>query len=314
MAYRKVTRFISAADGTRIAYHTHLSEELDEAREEELRSRPAVLLTNGIGTSENFWRYLVEALCRDYRVVHWDYRGHGSSDVASSGDYSIETQADDLKRVTEAVIARGTPPRPPLHVAFSMGVTVFLEMYRRHAELVPAVALIAGAPDGPGRGIRPDLAPGFKYALEAMLTAAEPVVPLVGPAVQRLLTSGLAYPVGRAIGMLRERAPKPDIDEFMWALRGMDPVAYWRTLKALMTAKTSDVLPMLKVPVLVIAAAHDFLVPEREVERMKEHIPHARWLRVADAGHAGLLEAGPEVAVALVGFLREAAQTQENGG
>ena len=312
MAYRKVTRFVSAADGTRIAYHTHLGEDLTEAQEDSLCARPAVLLTSGIGTSENFWRYLVEALCREYRVVHWDYRGHGQSDVGRGGDYSIATQADDLRRVTEAVMARGSAPsQPPLHVAFSMGVCVLLEFFRHHPQLVPAVALIAGAPDGPGLGIRPEPVPGFRSAVQVALRAFEPAVPVVGPAVQKLLSLPIIYPLGRAAGMLRERAPRPDIDEFMRSLQRMDPVAYWRTLRALMDAQTSDVLPRLKVPVLVIAAENDVLIPSREVERMKDAIPHARWLRVTDAGHAGLLEAGQEVSEALVGFLREVGGAKE---
>jgi len=306
MDYRRVTRFITAEDGARIAYHTHLPRGLSEAQEALLSARPAVLLTNGIGTSENFWRFLVEALCPTYRVVHWDYRGHGVSDVSPSGDYALSTQADDLRRVTEAVQLRGSNPAlPPLHVAFSMGVAVLLEMFRGHPELVPAVALIAGAPDGPGRGMRPDPVPGFHVALAAALAVMEPVVPWLAPPVQRLLTTPMTYPLGRAIGMLRERAPRADIELMMKALRRMDPRAYWRTLRAVVSARTSDVLPNLKVPVLVIAAGHDMLVPAREVERMRDAIPHARWLYVADAGHAGLLEAGTEITDAVVGFLRE---------
>ncbi len=47
-----------------------------------------MLLTNGIGTTENFWRHLVAELRRDHRTVHWDYRGHGASERSASGDYS----------------------------------------------------------------------------------------------------------------------------------------------------------------------------------------------------------------------------------
>ena len=61
MPYRAHSRIITAPDGTRVAYHTHGTTALENASPE-LASRPAVLLTNGIGTTENFWRFLVADL------------------------------------------------------------------------------------------------------------------------------------------------------------------------------------------------------------------------------------------------------------
>ena len=76
-----------------------------------MATRPPVLLTNGIGTSENFWRYIVANLEQDHRVVHWNYRGHGHSEEARGGDYSVESQVEDLERVTEEVMRRETAAR-----------------------------------------------------------------------------------------------------------------------------------------------------------------------------------------------------------
>lgn len=100
---------VLAADGTPISIHTHGD-----------GGGPTVLLTNGIGTTANFWRFLIADLKTDYTVVHWDYRGHGQTPVATSGDYTLHTHADDLARVTRHVMKR--EGRPPVHVAFSMGV------------------------------------------------------------------------------------------------------------------------------------------------------------------------------------------------
>ncbi len=148
MPYRRVTRFVVAPDGTRIAYHTHSGELPEAVAEREMASWPPVLLTNGIGTSENFWRYLVANLEQDHRVVHWNYRGHGHSDEARDGDYSVKAQVDDLERVTQAMMAQGDGS-PPHHIAFSMGVRVVLELYRRRPEWVKGMTLIAGPPGVP---------------------------------------------------------------------------------------------------------------------------------------------------------------------
>lgn len=302
MPYRRITRFVSTRAGTRIAYHLHSGDLSEERAEEEMASRPGVLLTNGIGTSENFWRYIVANLEQDHRVVHWNYRGHAHSDEARDGDYSVQAHTEDLERVTEVMMTRGNG-RPPHHIAFSMGVRVVLELYRRRPELVAAMTLIAGPPGSPGVWKQ---GPGIQLGLGAVKRAMQvssPLIPLVSPVVRAFLASSLAYPAGRLTGALRARAPRADLDEFFYALRQMSPEAYWKTLQGLMEGNAWDVLPRVRVPVQIIAAANDLLVPLRDMEHMREVLPQARFLRVDDAGHAGLVEAGDEIADAIRIFL-----------
>lgn len=304
MSYRRLTRFVVAPDGSRIAYHTHHGKLPSETFQQEMAGWPPVLLTNGIGSSENFWRYIVGNLEQDHRVVHWNYRGHGASGDSVSGDYGIPTHVDDLERVTETMMAEGNG-RPPHHIAFSMGVRVVLELYRRRPELVPAMTLIAGPAGATGGQDAPWTGRLGQGALKQVLRAATPLVPLASPAVRLFLGSSLAYPMGRLTGTLRARAPREDIRELLVAVRQMNPAAYWRTLRGLMEGDAWDVLSTVKVPVQLIAAANDQLVPLSEMQRMRRQLPHAHWLLVEDAGHAGLVEAGDEIADAVRTFLVE---------
>ncbi|MBZ4419864.1 alpha/beta fold hydrolase [Myxococcus sp. RHSTA-1-4] len=304
MPYRRATRFVTAPDGTRVAWHTHFGNLREETADAEMAGRRTVLLTNGIGTSENFWRYIVASLEQDHRVVHWDYRGHGGSEDSRSGDYRVPVHVEDLERITEEVMARGDGS-PPLHVAFSMGVRVLLELYRRRPDLVPAMTLVAGTPGAPGSGTGRLLPRAILFATRGVFRAATPALPLAAPMAHSVMASRFAYPLGRAVGALRPRAPRADIDEFMKALRRMSPEAYWYTLRGLAEGHAWDVVPGVRVPTLIIAARDDTLVPLREMERMRDAMPHAHWLRVDDAGHAGLLEAGTEIADAVRGFLMQ---------
>lgn len=302
--YRRVTRSLQSADGTSISYHTHLGPAGSED-EAALAGQRALLLSNGIGTSENFWRHLVDALSGDHRVVHWDYRGHGFSEVASGGDYSLETQADDLIRVTEAVMQGGRSGAPPVQVAFSMGVAVLMEAYRRRPELVPAMVLIGGAPDAPWNQEGLFRLPGFGALFRRSLRAARPLLPALRPVWKAALDPRVVYPAGRFTGQLRSRAERSDVAEFMVALKRMDLAAYWATLIALFDADANDVLPRVKVPVMILGAENDTLIPLRQVERMRDALPHARWHLVRDAGHGTLIEAGPEIAQHVRSFLEE---------
>ncbi|WP_426746458.1 alpha/beta fold hydrolase [Myxococcus faecalis] len=302
MPYRRTTRFVVAPDGTRVAWHTHLGELLEESSDEALKPRATVLLSNGIGSSENFWRHVVASLEQDHRVVHWNYRGHGGSEESRGGDYDFSVHVGDLERVTEEVMALGDG-RPPHQVAYSMGVRVLLELYRRRPDLVPAMTLIAGTPGAAGSGDAGLAARALLGTAREAIRLATPAVPLATPVVRAFLGSRLAYPLARAVGALRPRAPRDDIDEFLYALRTMSPQAYWHTLRGFAEGHAWDVLPHVKVPTQIIAARHDTLVPLREMVRMRDALPHAHWMLVEDAGHAGLLEAGTEIADAVRGFL-----------
>jgi pimeloyl-ACP methyl ester carboxylesterase len=292
---RRTLHFVTAPDGTKIAWH---------AREPDAAGPglPPLLLTNGIGTTENFWRHLVEELTRDRRVVHWDYRAHGKSELSVSGDYSLHTQAGDLARVTDSVM-QSSGGTAPIHVAFSMGVAVLLELYRNRPELVRAMVLIGGSPDAPGVGTALFRMPGSMWAVQRALRAFTPVAPSLRPVLRALVKTRLLYGAGRALGVLQPLAPREEIEIFLAAIAGMDLGAYLRTLSGLMAAHGSDVLPRVNVPVLIIAAQKDTMMPLSQMKRLRDALPKATYVEIPDAGHAGMLEAGEKMAREIRAFL-----------
>lgn len=301
MPFRKLSRTVTTNDGTVLSWHTHLGGA--SKTDAQLLKRPAVLLTNGIGTSENFWRHLVDALAPTHRVVHWDYRGHGDSGPSPTGDYSFSRHVEDLALVTETVMASSKGRQPPIHIAFSMGVGVVLELYKSRPELFPTLVLIGGSPDAPFSAFFPLTLPTVRGALQDVMSAMVPVVPLAARPIKAFLASPIAFSVGRATGLLRKRAPREDISELLAALCKMDALAWWKTLIGFSGAHASDVLPRVDVPTLIIGAKNDLLMPLRQVEQMAQRMPHARFVVLDDAGHAGLVEAGTEVAAEVQNFI-----------
>ena len=101
---------------------------------------PALLLTNGITTSNFFWSYLHDRWSPKHTVINWDLKGHGRSAPARSPEAaSITALADDLLRVLDASGQRRTTL-----VGFSMGCQVSLEAYRRAPDRVAALVLLLG--------------------------------------------------------------------------------------------------------------------------------------------------------------------------
>src|SRR5712692_2297852 len=56
---------------------------------------PAVVFIHGFPFSKIMWKPQIDALEKDFRVVAYDVRGHGGSDVGD-GQYTVEYFVDDL--------------------------------------------------------------------------------------------------------------------------------------------------------------------------------------------------------------------------
>jgi 3-oxoadipate enol-lactonase len=79
-----------ATDGCRIAYDVSGAASL-----------PPLLLVNSLGTTSEMWGPQMSALTPHYRVIRYDSRGHGASDV-TPGDYTIELLGRDALAVLDS--------------------------------------------------------------------------------------------------------------------------------------------------------------------------------------------------------------------
>ncbi|CAG7615086.1 3-oxoadipate enol-lactonase [Paenibacillus allorhizosphaerae] len=84
-------RFYTAGDGNRIAYR------IDGADH-----RPVLVLANSIGTTLNMWDGQIPELTKHFRVLRYDFRGHGASDTPA-GAYSIDRLGRDVIELLDAL-------------------------------------------------------------------------------------------------------------------------------------------------------------------------------------------------------------------
>lgn len=85
------TSYVTVGDGTRTAYR------VDGAAD-----KPPLLLANSIGTDMHMWDEQVAALSRHFRVIRYDMRGHGKSDVPA-GAYSLDRLGRDVVELLDAL-------------------------------------------------------------------------------------------------------------------------------------------------------------------------------------------------------------------
>lgn len=68
-------------------------------------SKPALMLSNSLGTDHMMWQAVMPALLAQFHVIRYDTRGHGASDTPS-GDYALEQLAKDALAVADAAGAK----------------------------------------------------------------------------------------------------------------------------------------------------------------------------------------------------------------
>lgn len=89
------------------------------------------------------WMHQITDLSRDHRVIAFDHRGHGRSDVPRRGGYTLDRVADDLQAVLDATLR---PRERAVIAGHSMGGVAITAWADRHRDAVhrwiDAVALI----------------------------------------------------------------------------------------------------------------------------------------------------------------------------
>jgi pimeloyl-ACP methyl ester carboxylesterase len=259
------------------------------------RNGSPVILSHGGGQTRHAWSRAVRALAKTgYRVVSVDLRGHGDSDWAEDGDYSLDALVDDLR----SVIA--TLPVAPVLVGASLGGVASL--------LTIGEALRAGGPSPARALVLVDVAPyiepvGAEHVRAFMAEHLDGFASVdeVADAVERFNPNRLR-PKDPA-GLLRNLRHGDD-GRLYWH---WDPDFLRRqdagSLEA-MNARLADAASYIDVPVLLVRGQLSDIVSEASVSDMLQRIPHAQVADITGAGHMVVGDSNDAFNQALFDFLR----------
>jgi pimeloyl-ACP methyl ester carboxylesterase len=277
------TRWLVAADGTRIAYAIRGQ-----------GAGPVFVLTNGLTTSTWFWRRVLPRWCERHVVLTWDLPGHGLSGPAlSARSAKVEAQADFVLQLMAAErIERA------VQIGWSTGCQVVLEVYRRAPERCLALALILGAARRVLDTTRLPLPGGLIAAM------AKHAPKRVFSATFRTLSQAARAPFGPALGVrLGLVDPSAELDDVRGVLRHIPtvhPPTLQRLLASLAIHDGSDVLASARVPVLLVAGDEDPFAPASTVGvPLHELAPEATLLRLPRGTHTALLDHAAPIAEAV---------------
>lgn len=260
---------------------------------------PTIVLVHGYTNDQGTWHYQRRDLAGEFRVVSYDLRGHGASDEAVGGDYTIDALAGDLAAVLEACV----PPGERVVVAgHSLGAMSAMALADNHAELlgerIAGLALVSTSGSDIVAGI---LGAGMS-GLQSVATA---VAPLVVGMRGRLGTTptDLTYLGIRGLTLCPNAAPAHIA--FTEAMSMACPAPVRAALLPTFTSlDLTEAARGIVVPALVISGELDRLTPLSSARHLAELLPDARLVQLAGVGHMAPLEAHETVTAHLRAFTR----------
>jgi 3-oxoadipate enol-lactonase len=240
-----------------------------------------VVFIHGFPFSQEMWRLQVAKFSGDCRVITYDVRGHGESEVGD-GQYTIEFFVDDLigvldhLRIEKAVI-----------VGLSMGGYIALRAIERNPERFKGLVLCdtrSEADTNEGKVKR-------------------------AASIQSVRTDGIQkYAEGflKAVFAPQTFERNPEAVKFIRKIiEKTSLVAIAGTLLALASrTDTTESLSKINVPMLILVGEHDALTPVSAAKSMSEKIRQSELHVISNAAHLSNLENSEEFNMHLSGFLR----------
>lgn len=257
-----------------------------------------LITANGVSNTTTFWPCFEDYFSKIARVICWDYRGHGRSDIPEDlNTFKVECFARDML----AVLNHAKVDKAVL-VGFSMGAQVILEFYRDNPDRVLALIPINGACGHPmeAYGTSERFKKLYTRVFQFIIDHPE-VLEKIGPP---LILSPAAWPFSKLVEIDRHRASRLEMELYFEHLAKMGFANEFRAFQGMAEHSAEDVLPRVKVPTLAIAGEKDGLCPARLVERIYDGVKGAELFVVPHGTHATLIEQPDVIHYRIEAFLR----------
>jgi pimeloyl-ACP methyl ester carboxylesterase len=261
-----------------------------------------VLLLHGGGQTRHSWRRALQKLAaQGWRAIALDARGHGDSDWAPDGDYSMDRLSEDLR----AVIC--TLRTQPMLVGASMGGNTALLAQSEEPALARALVLVDVVPQLESEGIQRII--GF-------MTARPDGFATLDEAADAVAAYNPSRPRPRDLQGLMKNLRQGSDSRWRWH---WDPrfmvadapqrQARIREIHERMAAAAARV----QVPVLLVRGAQSDVVSAEGVEALRALMPQLETAEVQEAGHMVAGDSNDHFNVAVLEFLHRHARSEPLG-
>lgn len=246
---------------------------------------PPVFMSHGLLWSHGMYAPQIAALRDRYRIIAWDHRGQGQSEVPGARSVPIEQVTEDAIALIEQF------GLAPVHfVGLSMGGFVGMRIAARRPELIRSLSLLATAPD-------PE--PPANLPRYRMLALAARLFGMNGLLVSQVLK------IMCAPSVLADPESQVRVDAMRQMLSGNRRSIVKAVYGVLERQGALHELKNIRCPVLVLRGTEDMAIARERTQLLVQNIEGARFVEIEGAGHTATLERPERVTAALGAFLDE---------
>ena len=241
---------------------------------------PWLTMSNSLATTHRMWDAQMDAFTKAYRVLRYDKRGHGETEVAP-GPYSFELLGDDVLALLDALQIRQTH-----FVGLSMGGMTGMTMALRKPSVLRTLVLCDTTSKDPLGD--PAL---WQQRIDAVNAGAS-MEPLVESTVARFLTPDTVK-------------NRPEIADAVRAMVRSTPVAgYVACCQAIAKLNLTHRLGEISIPTMVVVGADDPATTVEMARTIHQGIRGSELVVLKNAAHLSNLEQPEAFNEAVLGFLK----------
>jgi len=257
------------ANGIRIHYELTGNEDKD-----------VVALSHSLASSLNLWQPQMGVLCRHFRVLAYDTRGHGGTE-ASAPPYTLAQLGDDAVALLDALhIER-------VHwVGISMGGMIGLCMALDHPNRLKSLSLCDTAAVVPQ-----EAGPIWRERVD--VARREGMSPLVQPTLERWFTPAFLGSNQPMADQIRRQILDTPVDGYIGCSEAIRHLDYL------------DRLHEIEVPTLIMVGENDPGTPVDASRAMHERIPGSKLVILPSAFHLSNIEQADAFNRELMAFLSD---------
>ena len=245
-----------------------------------------MMFAHGFGCDQNMWRFITPAFEADYKIVLFDYLGHGGSDVSaydSSRYANLDGYASDVLDICAALDVRHG-----VFVGHSVSAMIGALACAREPARFDALVMIGPSPRYINDG---DYVGGFTRAdIDELLDALD----------------------SNYLGWSRSMAPaimgtpdRPELgEELTNSFCRTEPAIAREFARTTFLGDNRQDLARVQARTLVLQCSHDVIAPQSVGEFVHRQLPNSALVNLRATGHCPNLSAPQETTAAIKAFLQ----------
>ncbi len=280
--------YIISRDGSKIAYAVN-------------GTGYPIFIFNGFTCSKHNIKHLVSKLATRYKVIYWDYKGHGDSSTPKVyQDATVEGSIDDAKKVLEKLKIKKA-----IFLGYSTGVQIMLEFNFQYPNIATGLILISGFSGKVfdsflNTNIFSYVGEGLKQLSPMMSGAFEQTWKVIHklPFILRLF-------IASKIFLNEDKTNPEDVQPFLDSLADQDMNLLLHFIMDVHNHSLSSELETISLPTLILCGEKDLFAPQIRSEEMHHKILNSTLKVIAKASHNIVLEEPEKLSEDIFQFLED---------